>query len=81
MRTEALYLDDIIDAADAIARFLHGEISVAEWDRRVGPMPHDIIDNRRASAGVIFDDLGLNSGEREAVAELGRKRLERVRSV
>lgn len=23
MRTEALYLDDIVDAADAIARFLH----------------------------------------------------------
>ncbi len=24
MRTEALYLDDILDAADAIARFLDG---------------------------------------------------------
>jgi uncharacterized protein with HEPN domain len=24
MRTEALYLDDLIDAADAIARFLEG---------------------------------------------------------
>jgi uncharacterized protein with HEPN domain len=32
MRTEALYLDDILDAADAIARFLSAEESPTQSD-------------------------------------------------
>ncbi len=62
MRTEALYLDDIFDAADAIARFLHAvekeaflsdelyQSAVLQKLIVIGDaaalIPHDLIDNR-----------------------------------
>ena len=41
-------------------------------------MNNDIIDNRRALDDIIFDELGLTSGEREAVIDLVEKRLAKV---